>query len=94
MDQYDQLYALNPSPVIALNRAAAISRAEGAAAGLRALTAIEHHPAMAGYYLLHATRARLHQELGDHASAALSYARALQCGCSPAERRFLERQTM
>jgi len=94
VDQYDQLYALNPSPVIALNRAAAISRAEGAAAGLRALTAIEHHPAMAGYYLLHATRARLHQELGDHASAALSYARALQCGCSPAERRFLERQTM
>uniref|UniRef100_Q025A7 RNA polymerase sigma factor n=1 Tax=Solibacter usitatus (strain Ellin6076) TaxID=234267 RepID=Q025A7_SOLUE len=92
VDQYDQLFALNPSPVIALNRAVAISRAEGAAAGLRALAVIEHHPALASYYLLHATRARLHEELGNHPSAALSYGRALECGCSPAERRFLERQ--
>ena len=90
--QYDQLYALNPSPVIALNRAVALSRAAGPAAGLHALALIEDHPSLAKYYLLHATRARLHGELGDAAAAALCYARALGCECSPAERRFLERQ--
>jgi RNA polymerase sigma-70 factor (ECF subfamily) len=91
VDQYDQLHALNPSPVIALNRAVAISRAEGPAAGLRALAAIQDHPALARYYLLPATRARLLEELGDSAGAAAWYARALECECSPAERRFLER---
>ena len=90
--QYDQLYALNASPVIALNRAVAISRAEGPAAGLRALAEIEDHPALARYYLLPATYACLHDELGDGAGAAAWYARALACECSPAERRFLERQ--
>jgi RNA polymerase sigma-70 factor (ECF subfamily) len=83
---------MNPSPVIALNRAAALSRAEGAAAGLRALEPIAGHPALAHYYLLPATQARLHGELGDTAAAARYYARALECDCSPAERRFLERQ--
>jgi RNA polymerase sigma-70 factor (ECF subfamily) len=90
--QYHQLYALNPSPVVALNRAVAISRADGPGAGLRALAAIQTHPSLHRYYLFHATRARLQQELGDCASAAISYARALECECSPAERRFLERQ--
>lgn len=90
--QYDQLYAMNPSPVIALNRAVAISRARGAAAGLRALEAIAGHPALARYYLLPATQARLHQELHDAEEAARGYARALECECSPAERRFLQRQ--
>jgi len=89
--QYDLLYALNASPVIALNRAVAISRAEGAAAGLAALDEIQEHPALARYYLLAATRARLLEELGDSADAARWYARALECECSPAERRFLER---
>jgi RNA polymerase sigma-70 factor, ECF subfamily len=92
VQQYDQLFALNPSPVIALNRAVAVSRAEGAEAGLRALESIADHPALARYYLLPATQGRLHQELGDGASAARCYARALECECSDAERRFLERQ--
>ena len=83
---------MNPSPVIALNRAVAISRARGAAAGLRALEAIAGHPALARYYLLPATQARLHQELHDAEEAARGYARALECECSPAERRFLQRQ--
>ena len=81
--QYDQLYALNPSPVIALNRAVAI---------LRALAAIREHPALARYYLLATTEARLCEELGDGAGAAAWYVRALECQCPPAERRFLERQ--
>jgi RNA polymerase sigma-70 factor (ECF subfamily) len=90
--QYDQLYALNPSPVVALNRAVAISRAEGAEAGLGALTSIGEDASLANYYLFHATRARLYEELGDGDTATLCYSRALECECSPSERRFLERK--
>jgi RNA polymerase sigma-70 factor (ECF subfamily) len=89
---YDQLYAMNPSPVIALNRAVAISRWEGAAAGLSAIEPIEHHPALARYYLLPATLARLWREAGDPARSAFYYSRALACETPEVERRFLERQ--
>jgi len=89
---YDQLYALNPSPVIALNRAVAISRWKGAREGLDAIGTIEGHPALVRYYLLPATLARLWLEAGDAARAAFYYSRALACECPPAERRFLERQ--
>jgi RNA polymerase sigma-70 factor, ECF subfamily len=88
---YDQLYAINPSPVVALNRAVAISRWRGPAAGLEALAAIEHHASLANYHLLPATQGRLHEELGDAPRAANFYQRALECPCGPAERRFLER---
>jgi RNA polymerase sigma-70 factor (ECF subfamily) len=91
-DLYDQLYSLNPSPVISLNRAVAISRWKGALEGLRAIEPIEGHPSLARYYLLPATQARLWLEAGDPARAAFYYSRALACGCLPAERRFLERQ--
>jgi len=90
--QYDQLYALNPSPVIALNRAVAVSRCQGAEAGLRAAEAIEGHPALQRYHLLPATLGRLWQELGDGEKAAAYMRRALACECSAPERRFLEAQ--
>jgi RNA polymerase sigma-70 factor, ECF subfamily len=89
---YTALLELNPSPVIALNRAVAISRWRGPAAGLEALREIEQHPSLAHYYLLHATLGRLWQEAGDPARAAFHYSRALACECSPPERRFLERR--
>jgi RNA polymerase sigma-70 factor (ECF subfamily) len=89
---YDQLYAINPSPVVALNRAVAISRWRGPAAGLEALAAIEHHTSLANYHLLPATQGRLYEELGDTPRAARFYQRALECTCGPPERRFLERQ--
>lgn len=89
---YDQLYAINPSPVVALNRAVAISRWQGPAAGLEALAAIEHHASLVNYHLLPATQGRLYEELGDAPRAAGFYQRALECACGPAERRFLERQ--
>jgi RNA polymerase sigma-70 factor (ECF subfamily) len=90
--QYDQLYALNPSPVIALNRAVALSRCQGAEAGLCAAQAIEHHPVLQRYHLLPATLGRLWQELGDTEKAAAYLKKALTCECSAPERRFLERQ--
>jgi RNA polymerase sigma-70 factor (ECF subfamily) len=89
---YDRLHAINPSPVVALNRAVAISRARGAAEGLAALAAIEHHAALANYHLLPATQGRLYEELGETARAAAFYQRALACPCGSAEKRFLERQ--
>jgi RNA polymerase sigma-70 factor (ECF subfamily) len=89
---YDQLFAINPSPVVALNRAVAISRSRGPAAGLEALAAIEDHVSLANYHLLPATQGRLYEELGDAARAAGYYQRALACACGAAEKRFLDRQ--
>ncbi len=89
---YGHLYQLNPSPVIALNRAVAVSRSQGPAAGLAALAEIEHHPSLTRYHLLPATLARLWMESGDPSRAAFYYSRALACECSPAERRFLEQR--
>lgn len=89
---YDRLHALNPSPVVALNRAVAISQWKGAGEGLRALAEIEGHPSLAHYYLLPATQARLFGDAGEPEKAADCYARALQCECSAAERRFMERR--
>jgi len=88
---YEQLYEINPSPVIALNRAVALSQCRGAEAGLNAVGAIENHPALARYYLLPATLGRLWLESGDLSRAAFYYSRSLACECSAAERRFLEK---
>ena len=89
---YGQLYELNPSPVVALNRVVAISHWRGAAEGLRAIEAIQDHPALSRYHLLHATLGWLWREAGDPAKAALYFERALNCECSAPERRYLERQ--
>ncbi len=89
---YDDLMALNPSPVIRLNRAVALSRVAGPAAALSALQPLEHEPALAGYYLLPSVTARLFAELGDHANAAACYRQALERPCSEPERRFLQRR--
>ncbi len=89
---YDLLVALNPSPVIALNRAVAIARWRGAEAGIRAIEEIARHPAMQHYYLLPATLGELWRELGDAHKAADFYRRALSHSCSEPERRFLSKR--
>jgi RNA polymerase sigma-70 factor, ECF subfamily len=86
---YDQLAALNPSPVVRLNRAVAISRVHGAAAALAALAPLEHDPAMKDYFLLHCVKGRLLAELGEHAAAAAAYSAALARPCSDPARRFV-----
>jgi RNA polymerase sigma-70 factor (ECF subfamily) len=88
-EQYDQLYKLDPSPVIALNRAIALSRWKGPEAGLAALEQIEHHPALAHYHLLPATLGELSGELGQYHQAAAYYRSALDCICTEPERRLL-----
>jgi RNA polymerase sigma-70 factor (ECF subfamily) len=86
---YDQLLALAPSPVIALNRAIAQSMVDGPEAALAALDELTTEPAMKNYYLLPAVRADFLRRLGRTAEAAACYQEALTNPCTEPERRFL-----
>ncbi|HEV2689946.1 MAG TPA: RNA polymerase subunit sigma-24, partial [Bryobacteraceae bacterium] len=92
VELYDQLDAMDASPVIALNRAIALSRWKGPEAGIGAIAEIEHHPALAHYHLLPAALAELWSELGDANRAAAYYQAALECPCTDPERRLLQRK--
>jgi RNA polymerase sigma-70 factor (ECF subfamily) len=87
---YEQLLAIMPSPVVELNRAVAVSMVEGPGAGLELLSAIEADGALAGYYLLAATKADLLRRLGRPLDAAEAYRRALGLVTTDSERRFLQ----
>ena len=73
---YGELGSLNPSPVIELNRAVAVSRADGPAAGLALLDALATEPDLASYHLLPAARAELLQALGRLDEARTEFERA------------------
>lgn len=90
--RYDQLYQLEPTPIVALNRAIAQSRWQGPRAGLAALEEIGLHPALRNYHLLPAVRAELWKQIGDFSRAAENYRVALTCPCTEPERKFLEAQ--
>ena len=90
--RYDQLYRLEPTPIVALNGAIATSRWLGPEAGLRALEEVSSHPALRNYHLLPAVSAELWKQSGDLDRAAAAYRAALVCQCSEPERRFLESQ--
>jgi RNA polymerase sigma-70 factor (ECF subfamily) len=85
---YDQLYALAPTPVVALNRAVVLAEVEGPAAGLAAIEDLD----LRAYHLFHATRADLLRRLGrtDEAAAAFAAARAMTA--NPVEQAFLAGQ--
>ena len=85
---YDLLAGLHPSPVVALNRAVAISMAQGPAAALPLVDALEEQ--LAGYHLWHATRADLLRRLGRRGEAIAAYRRAQSLAQNETERRFLE----
>ena len=86
---YDLLAELDPSPVIALNRAIALARVNGAGAGLDALAAMPRRHALARYYLFHAVQGQLLSEAGRPAEAAVAFNRALAHAPQVVERRFL-----
>jgi RNA polymerase sigma-70 factor, ECF subfamily len=87
---YDRLHALHPSPVVALNRAVAVSMASGAEAALPLVDDLSVQ--LAGYHLWHATRADLLRRLGRRDDAAAAYQKALELTQNEAERRFLQRR--
>ncbi|HEY2263887.1 MAG TPA: sigma-70 family RNA polymerase sigma factor [Streptosporangiaceae bacterium] len=86
---YDQLYALMPTPVVALNRAVALAEVRGPAAGLAAVDDLRS-PALDSYYLFHAARADLLRRLGRDTEAAAAYATARGHTANPAEQAFLD----
>jgi RNA polymerase sigma-70 factor (ECF subfamily) len=87
---YDQLLALTPSPIIALQRAIAIGRASGPRAGLRALEALVGNDRLEGDPVLAAAIGELKALRGDVGAARAAYRRALALAGTEPERRFLE----
>jgi RNA polymerase sigma-70 factor (ECF subfamily) len=85
---YNQLYALTPTPVVALNRAVALAEVHGPAAGLAAVDELRS-PALDGYYLFHAARADLLRRLGRSEEAAAAYETARSLTANPVEQAFL-----
>ena len=83
---YDQLLAMSPTPVVALNRAIVVGEVQGPAAALVLLDGLD----LGDYHLFHATRADLLRRLGRPVDAAASYVRASELATSDAERAFLE----
>ena len=88
LELYDQLLALTPTPVVALNRAVAVAEVDGPQAALALVDALD----LDGYHLFHAIRADLLRRLGRDAEAASAYEAALGCAGNAAERAFLERR--
>jgi RNA polymerase sigma-70 factor (ECF subfamily) len=87
---YERLYALAPSPVVELNRAAAVAMARGPEHGLALVDDLELSGRLADYPLLPAARADLLRRMGRKQEAAAAYRRALALVRTGPERRFLE----
>jgi predicted RNA polymerase sigma factor len=86
---YDELVDVVPSPVVALNRAVAIGRAEGAAAALPLVEALESEPSLASYHLLPSVKGDLLEQLGRRADAQRQYERARSLTRNARERELL-----
>ena len=89
---YDLLVQLEPSPVVALNRAVAVAMRDGPLAGLQSIDQILAHGDLADYHLAHSARADLCRRLGRTADARESYQKALAIAKQEPERRFLEKR--
>ena len=89
---YDVLLRADPSPIIELNRAAAVAMRDGPAAGLELIDAIMKRGGMEDYQLAHAARADLLRRLGRMNEARAAYERALALAKQEPERRFLIRR--
>ena len=87
---YDQLLAMTPSPVVALNRAVAVAEINGPEAALAIVEALRGQD-VEGYYLFHAIRADLLRRVGHTADAAQAYEAAIERTGNIRERDFLQR---
>ncbi|QWF22083.1 sigma-70 family RNA polymerase sigma factor [Nocardioides sp. LMS-CY] len=85
---YDQLYAVAPSPVVALNRAVAVAELDGPAVALAEVDRLD----LTAYHAWHATRAELLRRLGRSAEARPAYDAAIAATDNPAERAYLSRR--
>ena len=89
---YDVLLLADPSPVIELNRAAAVAMRDGPQAGLSLIDAILVRGDLTGYHLAHAARGDLLRRLGRGDEAIDAYERALELAMQEPERRFIARR--
>jgi RNA polymerase sigma-70 factor (ECF subfamily) len=87
---YALLAEIAPSPVVELNRAAAVSMTDGPQAGLALADRLAGDEALASSHLLHAARADMLARLGRGDEAATAYRRAIELAANDAERRLLE----
>lgn len=87
---YEQLFSVNRNPVIALNRAVALSYLDGPEAGLREIEFISGDPQLVRYHIMYAAKADLYRRLGKNSIAADWYRKALEKTTNRAERRFIE----
>jgi RNA polymerase sigma-70 factor (ECF subfamily) len=85
---YDQLIAIAPNAVVALNRAVAVAEIDGPGPALAIVDALD----LDSYYLFHATRAELLGRLGRYEEAVRAYDRARELTANAAERALLERK--
>ncbi|POA21053.1 RNA polymerase subunit sigma-24 [Pseudomonas sp. FW300-N1A1] len=89
---YDVLLQAMPSPVIELNRAAALSRRDGPLAALNLVEGILNRGELLDYHLAHSARAEFCRQLGRVEEAKAAYRRALELTRQAPERRFIERR--
>jgi RNA polymerase sigma factor (sigma-70 family) len=92
LELYDALFALNPSPVVALNRAVAVARVRGPEEGLRSLASMRNRSSLENYHLLHAVEGQLWLDSGDRAKAICCLQRAHDLATVGAERIALARR--
>jgi RNA polymerase sigma-70 factor (ECF subfamily) len=89
LELYDELLRIWPSPVVALNRAVAVSMVDGPEAALVEVEELEHDSRLSGYRYLPATKADLLHRLGRDSEAAIAYQAALALTDNAAEQEFL-----
>ena len=87
---YDQLVRLDPSPVVALNRAIAVAELDGPEAALEDIDRLEGE--LAGYHAYHATRAELLRRLGSSQKSRAAYDKAIALAGNVAETAYLTRR--
>jgi len=88
------LFSIDPSPVVALNRAVAVAMRDGPDIGLTLIDDILEEGSLSDYHLAHSARAELCRRLGRVDDARTSYERALALTTQEPERRFLERRLL
>ena len=93
---YDQLIRIDPSPVVALNRAVALAELDGPEVALAVVDRLDPStgsgPGLGGYHAYHATRADLLRRLGRSAEARAAYAKAIELSGNSAEIAYLTRR--
>jgi RNA polymerase sigma-70 factor (ECF subfamily) len=87
---YDQLVRLDPTPIVALNRAIAVAELDGPDVALAAVDSLEDK--LAGYHAYHATRADLLRRLGRSQQSRTAYDRAIELAGNTAETAYLTRR--